>query len=80
MCICPGFVLSEGDKPCQSVWDLVQRHMRESLTNTQNTNDAVSLKFPMTNHEEIIAPDLLQVCSIMTTIFPRETPIFVLHF
>eukprot|EP00041_Stephanoeca_diplocostata_P024146 m.604639 g.604639 ORF g.604639 m.604639 type:complete len:210 (+) comp22461_c0_seq6:101-730(+) len=58
-----GYVLSEGDKPCQSVWMLVDRHMHESLTNTRNVNDAISLKYPMLNSEEIIAPDLLEEAS-----------------
>lgn len=55
----PGYVLSPGDTPAESVWKLIREQMGTALTNTKNNNDVISLRYPVTCHETVIAPDLL---------------------
>jgi len=54
-----GFVFTRGDRPTESVWELVMSQMDKKLTNTENDHDVASLMFPMNCEEKVIAPDLL---------------------
>lgn len=54
------YVLSEGDDPCLTVWDLIKQQMNTTLTNSFNFRDAVMLRYPVQCDEDVIAPDLLE--------------------
>eukprot|EP00045_Choanoeca_perplexa_P013340 m.150933 g.150933 ORF g.150933 m.150933 type:complete len:209 (+) comp16326_c0_seq3:17-643(+) len=56
-----GYALSNDDAGSESVWDLVQQQMHNTLTSTYNSNDQIALRYPLETDEASapIAPDLL---------------------
>ncbi|EGD79637.1 hypothetical protein PTSG_10485 [Salpingoeca rosetta] len=54
-----GYALSPADPSVPSVWELIQRQMNRTLTNSFDTYDNVALRHPLQAPGSVIAPDLL---------------------
>lgn len=69
-----GYCLSKGDPSHPSVWALIDSHMNKALTNSYNSYDSVSLKYPLEPEAAPIAPDLLMSAADMGAMAPPAGP------
>ncbi|EDQ88194.1 uncharacterized protein MONBRDRAFT_9122 [Monosiga brevicollis MX1] len=54
-----GYAISAGDPGVDSVWQLVETQMHNTLTSAYDRSDQVALRYPLKANGDVIAPDLL---------------------
>lgn len=64
--IADGYVLSKGDPPERTVWELINNQMHRTLTNSFNAHDAVALRYDLSAPQHMRTPSpLLKIPSRM---------------